>query len=144
MMDCSNCVTIMRHAVLNKETHHGSEIKAFGEEGTRIIKYAAIYLDPALTGKETLTNAVAHELGHSFGLLDCYDCAAGATVMNKLRGTSTSNGMEGPTTCDVAEVRNAYLQLEARLLRAPKTVTIREDEGEVPVDDDTPVVIPKP
>ena len=27
------------------------------------------------------TNALAHELGHSFGLLDCYSCKTQSTVM---------------------------------------------------------------
>lgn len=144
LLDCANCVTIMRPPVFNRRTLHASELKAFGLEGTRIIQYAAIYLDPGITGLETLTNAVAHELGHSFGLLDCYNCASGTTVMNRLSGMTSSNGMEGPTACDIAGVRTSYLELEARVRRAPKVIAIPEDEGEPPVDDDTPVVLPKP
>jgi hypothetical protein len=137
MLECSNCVTIMRGSVFNKKTRHGSELKAFGEEGKQIIKYAAIHIDPVLMDRETLSNVIAHELGHSFGLLDCYNCAEGSTVMSDLKGMNIGNGMTGPTDCDVAAVKKVYLTLAAKIVVQP------EDEGEMPVEDDTPVVEPE-
>ena len=132
----------MRRSVFNKKTRHGSELKAFGEEGTQTIKYAAIYIDPILTDPKTLSNVIAHELGHGFGLLDCYDCAEGTTVMNKLKGMNIPNGMDGPTACDVASVKKAYLKVSARVVADSKTVK-PVDDGEEPVEDDTPIVKPK-
>jgi hypothetical protein len=144
MLECSNCVTIMRGSVFNKKTRHGSELKAFGEEGTQIIKYAAIHIDPVLMDRETLSNVIAHELGHSFGLLDCYNCAEGSTVMNNLKGMNIGNGMTGPTDCDVAAVKKVYLTVRTRASDlAAKIVVQPEDEGEMPVEDDTPIIDPQ-
>jgi len=141
--ECENCLTIGRSRIYNVKTRHGSEIKAYGVIGTRIIKYATIAIDPKLTNSKSLTNAVAHELGHSFGLLDCYDCKGGSTVMTKFTGMSISNNVEGPTGCDIAQVRKAYKELELRERAAP-VAEVQEDEGEEPVLDDTPLVVPKP
>src|SRR5688572_24064288 len=110
-LDCQNCLTIMRRPIFNEQTRHGSEFEAHGEQGTQIVSYAVILIDPRLTNPKALTNAVAHELGHGFGLLDCYLCKDGSTVMNKLKKMNTSNDMEGPTPCDIAQVRGAYKAL---------------------------------
>jgi hypothetical protein len=47
----------------------------------------------------------------------------------------------GPTPCDVAQVRKAY---EALALRPAPVAVVPEDEGEEPVPDDTPLVVPEP
>lgn len=138
--ECRNCLTIMRAPVFNQKTRHGSELKAYSADGTQLVTYAAILLDPALTDSQTLTNAVAHELGHSFGLLDCYNCKDRSTVMNKLKRMNQSNGMEGPTPCDIAQVRRAYKQLGTRVSQSPIGINASVDEGEEPVADDTPIV----
>ncbi len=138
-LECYNCLTILRSSVFNGRTRHGSEVKAHGVIGTGIINYATISIDPKLESK-TLTNAVAHEIGHSFGLLDCYDCNEGSTVMLKFSGGNKSNGMEGPSGCDIAQVSKAYQQLKLR----PSLAAVKEDEGEEPVPDDSPHVLPKP
>lgn len=143
ILECSNCVTIMRHSVFNQKTRHGGELKAFGVEATQIIKYAAILIDPGVTDPETLSNVVAHELGHTFGLLDCYNCPAGSTVMNRMKGMNVSNGMVGPTSCDVAAVKRAYEKLHARADGDSKVVALPDDKGEEPIEDDTPVVVPE-
>lgn len=137
LMSCENCVTIMRANVLDRRSRHGSEVKAYGYSGSKLIKYAAILIDPAFKNPETLTNAVAHELGHSFGLTDCYECKDGSTVMNKLKAMNVSNGMVGPTACDVAQVRVAYAETRTRV---STKVAVVVDEGEEGVEDDTPIV----
>ena len=138
-LECENCLTILRASVYNKKTRHGSEVKAHGIIGTRIIKYASISIDHKLDSK-TLTNAVAHEIGHSFGLLDCYDCREGSTVMLRFTGTNKSNGMEGPSRCDIAQVSKGYKELKRNLRLAPMAI-VQEDEGEEPVPDDSPLVV---
>ena len=138
--ECENCLTISRGNVHNKKTRHGSEIRAFGVNGSRIIHHAFIVIDPRLKTFESLTNAMAHELGHSFGLQDCYNCKDRSTVMLKFSGFNASTGMEGPTGCDVAQVKKAYAELKQRY----RPVVVQEDEGEEGVLDDTPLVIPEP
>ena len=138
--ECENCLTILRGNVHNEKTRHGSEIRAFGINGTRIIHHASILIDPRMKTSESLKSAVAHELGHSFGLQDCYNCKERSTVMIKFGGFSLSNGVEGPTGCDVTQVRKAYIELKKRY----RPVVMQEDEGEEGVPDDTPLVIPEP
>jgi hypothetical protein len=139
-LECETCLTILRGNVHNEKTRHGSEIRAFGINGTRIIHHASIVIDPRMKTTASLTSAVAHELGHTFGLQDCYDCKDRSTVMIKFGGFSLSNGLEGPTGCDVTQVRKAYVELKKRY----RPVVVHEDEGEEGVPDDTPLVIPEP
>ena len=134
---CQNCLTIKRGHVFDKAKRHLTELQTYGDARTRHINWATIVIDPRLTKPDTLTNAVAHELGHSFGLLDCYSCKQKSSVMVQFKNVNISNEMVGPTPCDVAQVRAAY-QKQIALTR--KVV----DEGEEPVDDDTPIVVPKP
>ena len=137
---CQNCLTIMRAPVFNQKTRHGSELQAHSAQGNQILTYALLLIDPTLTNPNALTNAVAHELGHSFGLLDCYGCKVGTTVMNKLNRLNDPNDMEGPTLCDVAQVRNAYNELRIRVGPSPVLTNIEVDDGEEPIEDDTPLV----
>lgn len=134
---CRNCLTIKRGHVFDKSTRHLTELQTYGDARTRHINWATIVIDPRLTNPETLTNAVAHELGHSFGLLDCYSCKQKSSVMIQFRKVNVSNDMDGPTPCDVARVKAVY-QKQIAVIR--KVV----DEGEEPVDDDTPIVVPRP
>lgn len=60
--------------------------------------------------------------------------------MNQFRNVNTSNHMNGPTACDVAQVKSAY---RARANHAAQNEIV-VDEGEEPVDDDTPIVLRKP
>jgi hypothetical protein len=141
-VNCENCLTIMRERVFDKKARHGSELRAHSEQGTQIITYASIVIDPAIINPKALTNAVAHELGHSFGLLDCYNCKDRSTVMNKLKSMNASNEMAGPTLCDVAQVKNAYRELRVRVSPAPVALDSATDDDEEPVEDDTPLVVP--
>jgi len=43
---------------------------------------------------------MAHELGHSLGLMDCYECSRKSTAMGLLKAANEPNGIEGPTPCD--------------------------------------------
>ncbi len=138
--DCENCLTLLRGDVHNDKTRHGGQIRAFGINGTRIIHHASIVIDPRMKTSESLASAFAHELGHSFGLQDCYNCKERSTVMIKFSGFSLSNGLEGPTGCDVAQVKKAYTELKQRY----QSMVVHVDEGEEPVLDDTPLVIPEP
>jgi hypothetical protein len=140
---CENCLTIKRGQVFDKSKRHLTELRIYSARD-RLLTWATIVIDPLLTSPKTLTNAVAHELGHSFGLLDCYSCKEESTVMIQFKTVNASNEMNGPTLCDVAEVKRAYQKFAAQLKSSPRPKLIVVDEGEEPVEDDTPVVVPKP
>src|SRR6185295_19285271 len=96
-----------------------------------------------LTNPRALLNALVHELGHNLGLLDCYGCKQKSTVMNQFGAVNESNEMELPTSCDIAQVKQVYREVKELAKALPgsrKPVAV--DEGEEPVDDDTPVVFP--
>lgn len=139
---CENCLTVMRGAVFDRTRRHATELRAFSVRHDQIISYAAIVIDPELTNPKALLDAVAHELGHNFGLLDCYTCKKKSTLMNQFKAMNVTNNMAGPTPCDIAQVREAYKELRVHVRPSPPNRNLI-DEGEEPVDDDTPIVIPK-
>lgn len=138
---CENCLTILRDRVFDKTRRHATELSAYSASDNRIITWASIIVDPALTNPKALLNAMVHELGHNLGLLDCYTCKRKSTVMNQFDALNVSNEMERPTSCDVAQVRQAYKDLKVRNSALVRKL-MPEDEGEEPVEDDTPIVVP--
>jgi hypothetical protein len=142
---CENCLTILRDRVFDKTKRHAMELRAYSANGDRIITSATILVDPILTNSRALLDALVHELGHNLGLLDCYTCKRKSTVMNQFEAINVPNEMEMPTSCDIAQVRQAYRELKLLVQASPKVrKSMPEDEGEEPVDDDTPVIIPTP
>lgn len=141
---CENCLIVRRGRVFDQSRRHLAELKTYGIPGNKTITWASIVIDPRLTNHKALTNAMVHELGHSFGLLDCFSCKAGSTAMLQFKHVNVSNGMNGPSACDVAQVKAVYQAVATQVRNAPRPKTIIEDEGEGPVEDNTPVVIPKP
>lgn len=140
---CENCLTIVRGPVFDKSQRHLTELRTYSAARNRIMTWATIVIDPLLTNPKTLTNALVHELGHSFGLLDCYSCKQESTVMLQFKSVNVSNNMDRPSACDVVQVKLAYQTLAAQLKRVTQSPVV-VDEGEEPVDDDTPVVIRRP
>lgn len=140
---CENCLTVMRGQVFDRARRHATELKAFSIRHDQIISYAAIVIDPELRNPESLLDAVAHELGHNLGLLDCYTCKRKSTVMNQFKVMNVPNNMATPSPCDIAQVKQAYQELKVRVRPSPLNRNVI-DQGEEPVDDDTPVTIPKP
>jgi hypothetical protein len=142
-LSCENCLTVLRGNVFDKKNRHATELRAVSVRRDQIITYAAITIDPKLTNHKAILDAVAHELGHNFGLLDCYTCKKKSTVMNQFKVINVPNDMAAPTPCDIARIREAYKELKVRVRPSPVSRNLL-DEGEEPVDDDTPIVIPKP
>lgn len=143
--DCLNCLTIMRGKVHDNQKH-AAELQAMVNQGEQTILYARLVIDPVIPNLTALTNAVAHELGHNFGLRDCFECRGGTTVMGLIR---SSDGLTGPTRCDVAQVRRVYdhVRMHAAVKKRKSQQVVKivpVDEGEEPVDDDTPIVLKKP
>ena len=142
-LTCENCMTVMRGRVFDKTNRHVTETQVYSLHRNQIITYAAIVIDPSLTNSQALSNAVAHELGHNLGLLDCYKCRSNTTLMGGFTALNVPNDLEAPTSCDIAQVKQAYTELRVHLRPSPVNAK-RADEGEEPVDDDTPIVIPRP
>jgi len=142
-LTCDNCLTILRGSVFDKTKRHLTGLNAFSTKHDQIISYASIEVDPVLTNSKAIADALAHELGHNFGLLDCYTCQKKSTVMNQFRSTNVPNDLSAPTSCDIAQVREAYNELRVRVRPSPPDRALM-DEGEEPVDDDTPIIVPKP
>ena len=138
---CQSCLTIVRGEVFDKTKRHVTELRTYSAGRNQIMTWANIVVDPRLTNPKALSNAVTHELGHSFGLLDCYSCRKNSTVMGQFDAVNAANEIVGPSPCDVMQVRAVYQTVSAKLKRA-KPITV--DEGEEPIDDDTPIIVPKP
>jgi hypothetical protein len=141
---CANCLTIGRGSVFEESHRRLATLTASSGTRNQIITWANITIDPLLKNSSTLTNALAHELGHSFGLLDCYSCKNRSTVMIRFKSVNVPNDMDGPSACDLAQVKSVYQSLALALKAARHKELINVEEGEEPVEDDTPVVIPKP
>lgn len=139
---CEYCLTITREAVFDKKKRHAAEYEAASANDDRLITWAKISVDPRITDPRAVSNVVAHEVGHTFGLLDCFSCKDGSTIMNQLKVMNVSNGMEGPTACDVAQIKQTYAKSSTRVAAKPAKRPV--DPGEEPEDDDTPIVIPNP
>ena len=137
-----NSITIIRGEVFDKKRRHLTELRAFSAKSNQLITHAVIVIDPKLTNPKTLTEALGHELGHNLGLLDCYNCKAKSTLMGKFERINSANDLSQPTPCDIAQVKLAYAELKVRV--RPSPVNLADDEGEEPVDDDTPIIVPKP
>jgi hypothetical protein len=68
------------------------------------VQYARVRVNPnqLVHNSDYLTNLMAHEVGHTFGLGNCNNCDCTKTVMG---GTPCSPRNLGPTSCDNAKVK---------------------------------------
>ena len=142
LLNRENSITIIRGDVFDTKRRHVTELRAFSLNNNQLISYAVIVVDRRLTNLKALSEALGHELGHNLGLLDCYNCKAKSTLMTKFKRINVANNLAQPTPCDIAQVKQAYAELKVRVRPSPSTLA--EDEGEEPVDDDTPIIVPKP
>ena len=114
-----------------------ARLEAHSLRSDQLIDWAEILVDPRVKDGKVLTNVVAHEIGHSLGLLDCYHCQSGTTAMGLIKSAEESNGIEGPTSCDRSAVLAAYQQLKhhagRRHYRKPR---VKDDPK-----DNTPIVL---
>jgi hypothetical protein len=63
---------------------------------------AVTNIDPRVTNLTAMTEAMAHEIGHTMGINDCDSCCAGASVMTGYNGdyNDTTSGRVDPGPCD--------------------------------------------
>jgi hypothetical protein len=135
-------LTLVRGAIYDKKVRHLALLEAHSLRSDQLIDFALIIVDQRVKDARVLTNVMAHEIGHSLGLLDCYHCQSGSTAMGMMRSADESNGIEGPTACDKTAVLAAYQELKVQVRMAPAPLKPVEagDEGEEPQADDTPLV----
>jgi hypothetical protein len=133
-------LTIVRGETYDKKRHLAF-LQAHSLQSNRLIDYAMVIVDVRVQNPEVLTNIVAHELGHSLGLMDCYECSRKTTAMSLLKTGTEPNGIEGPTACDRSAVLAAYRELA--LHGTASAATFRKasvNERELPEVVVTPVV----
>lgn len=77
---------------------------------------------PVVTDPDALTSLMTHELGHTLGLADCYECKRGTTAMSAFKDDNKGNDVYEPSACDKYVVAAGYatqaVAQEAPLLRA--------------------------
>lgn len=139
VQNCDYCLTLTRGRI--RRSNHVAQLEAVGVVNSYVIKYAKIIVDPKIKDPKELSNVLAHEIGHSFGLMDCYTCQDKTTVMNAV---NASRGRMTPSECDVGQVRQAYQRLAQHIHQLEEQAKLLMDEGEEPVEDDTPIIIEKP
>ncbi len=108
----SGDLTIIRGDIYDKKVRHLAVLEAHSLRNDQLIDYALVIVDSSVNRPAVLTNVIAHELGHSLGLLDCYKCDRQSTAMGLLKTASQPNGIEGPTPCDRNAVRMVYHELK--------------------------------
>jgi len=134
-------LTLIRQAVYSKRQRHLALLEAHSLRSDQLIDWGLILVDPRVKDRNVLTNVVAHEIGHSLGLMDCHHCQSGTTAMGLMKSAEESNGIEGPTSCDRSTVLAAYQELKRHVGRAPlPRAAESEDESDDAEEDDTPIV----
>lgn len=132
-------LTLIRGDVYDPGSRHMAVLQARSLNDNQLVDYAIVIVDVRVKSAPVLTNITAHEIGHSLGLLDCYECSRNSTAMGLLKSARESNGIEGPTACDSERVEVAYRDLKILVRPAPTGLGI-SSEGEEPEEDDTAVV----
>ena len=64
------------------------------------VMYATMIISPDVTDLNALTSLMTHEIGHSLGLADCYECKRGTTAMAAFKGSNKGNDVYEPSECD--------------------------------------------
>lgn len=72
------------------------------------VRRATIIMSPTVTGLDALTSLLTHEIGHSVGLADCYDCKRGTTAMSAFKDLTRGNEVYEPSECDRYVVASGY------------------------------------
>ena len=69
---------------------------------------ATIIISPDVTDLNALTSLMTHEIGHSLGLADCYECRRGTTAMAAFKEKNKGNDVYQPSDCDKYVVAAGY------------------------------------
>jgi|SRR5215510_4570552 len=105
---CRNCLTVRRREVYKEDKHHYAFFNPMVMDPTGLLISAWIDLDVGTKSPRAISGFMAHEMGHGLGLWDCTKCKKKQTIMNGFPGVDRDNGLLGPSTCDLATLRNIY------------------------------------
>jgi hypothetical protein len=98
-------ITVMRGMPKGRERL--GEIKFYSMSNG--VERMLIIISPAVTDLDALTSLMAHEIGHSLGLADCYGCKRGTTAMAAFKDDNKGNDVFEPSDCDKYVVAAGYL-----------------------------------
>lgn len=76
--------------------------------------FASVTISPDVTSLSALTSLMAHEIGHSLGLADCYKCERGTTTMAAFKSDNKGNDVYEPSECDKYVVAAGYAGSNSR------------------------------
>lgn len=100
------------HQVNSQAPSRGGQAETGGtaNSGNTHRATALTNIDPQVTNPTALTQVMAHEIGHTFGLNDCLTCPAGTSVMTLpacCNYNDTTAGRTAPSSCDIATANQA-------------------------------------
>lgn len=104
-------VTVMRGLPRGKE--RVGEVKFYSVSNG--VKRLLIIVSPEVTNSNALTSLMTHELGHSLGLADCYECRRGTTAMSAFKSDNKGNDVYEPSACDKYVVAFGMKSVIARI-----------------------------
>lgn len=96
-------ITVTRGRPKGKE--RVGEIKLHSVSNGRV--HLVVIVSPEITTADALTSLMTHELGHTLGLADCYECRTGTTAMAASRGHK-GNDVYAPSECDMNVIAATY------------------------------------
>ncbi len=111
-------VTVMRGIPRGKERL--GEIRFHSISNGMVQMVLAI--NPDVTDLNAMTSLMTHELGHTLGLADCYECRRGTTAMAAFKSNNQGNDVYEPSACDKFVVASTYAGDTGAQARAIPTV----------------------
>jgi hypothetical protein len=109
-------ITVMRGMPKGKERL--GEIKFYSMSNG--VNRMVVTISPVVNDLNALTSLMAHEIGHSLGLADCYGCRRGTTTMAAFKDDNKGNDVYEPSECDKYVVVAGYagdVSVQARMVR---------------------------
>jgi len=110
-------VTVLRG--IPTKTERLAEIK-FYSSSSGVVRMI-MTIRPVVTDPSALTSLMTHELGHSLGLADCYECRRGTTAMAAFKDDNKGNDVYEPSACDKYVVAAGYASLTGTQARVAST-----------------------
>jgi hypothetical protein len=111
-------ITVMRGIPTKKERL--GEIKFYARSNG--VVRMTMTIRPVVTDPFALTSLMTHELGHSLGLADCYECRRGTTAMAAFKDNNKGNDVYEPSACDKYVVAAGYASLMEAQARVVQTL----------------------
>jgi hypothetical protein len=107
-------ITVLRGIPRGKERLGEIKLHSISNGHVHLI----VTINPVITDLSALTSLMTHELGHSLGLADCYECRRGTTAMAAFKSNNRGNDVYEPSACDKYTVAAVYASQTGALARA--------------------------